>query len=339
MKKKHLFFFIIIGFLWACKDEKPQNVENSTPDPPKNIALKKTPVFLGDSAYFFVEKQVKFGTRIPGTPSHKACADYLVNTLEKYKFKTFRQPFDAKTFDGKTLKAENIIGSFNPDAKKRILLAAHWDTRPFNDKETKDTTKYKPIDGANDAGSGVGILLEIARVISQSPEKLNVGVDIIFFDAEDYGQTEGSKNQKADTWCLGSQYWAKNKRNAFTATDYSAYYGILLDMVGAKGAEFHFESYSLEYAKEITLKFWQIANQLGFKNFKQHEAGAITDDHYYVNTVAKIPMFDIIEHSTKKPDEFFGDYHHTSKDNMEIIDRKTLTSVGQSVLQMLYNED
>ncbi len=327
-----LFF---LCFFLACETKNnDNNTQNNTPDPPQKLELKKAPVFSGDSAYFFVEKQVKFGTRVPNTPSHKACSDFLVNTLEKYKFKTIRQPFDAKTYNNKILKSENIIGSFNPDAPKRILLTAHWDTRPFNDKETKDSTKYKPIDGANDAGSGVGILLEIARVISQNPANLNVGVDIIFFDAEDHGQPEGSKDQKPDTWCLGSQYWAKNKHKA----NYTAYYGILLDMVGAKDAEFHFEGYSLEYAKDLTRKFWQIAQQLGYKNFKSNEVGAITDDHFYVNTVAKIPMFDIIEHSPKNKDNFFGDYHHTSKDNMEIIDRQTLTSVGQTVLQMLYNE-
>lgn len=331
LQKKIIFGLFLIAFT-AC-ETKNNPTENTTTEITK-IELKKTPAFSADSAYYFVEKQVKFGARIPGTPAHKACADFLVSSLEKYKFKTTRQPFEAKTFDGKTLKAENIIGSFNPDAKKRILLSAHWDSRPFNDKETKDTTKYKPIDGANDAGSGVGVLLEVARIIAQSPEKLNVGVDIIFFDAEDYGQTEGSKNQKTDTWCLGSQHWAKNKHKA----DYTAYYGVLLDMVGAKGAEFHFEGYSMEYAKELTTRFWQIANQLGYKNFKQNEVGAITDDHYYVNTIAKIPMFDIIEHSPRNKDDFFGDYHHTSKDNMEIIDRQTLTSVGQTLLQMLYNE-
>lgn len=298
------------------------------------IVLQPTPVFNADSAYLFVAAQVKFGKRVPNTEAHRKCADYLVEQLRSFGFQTEVQAFEAIAYNGNKLQSKNIIGKFNPTAAKRILLAAHWDSRPFNDKEAKDSTKFEPIDGANDGASGVGVLLEIARAIAMAEKKPQVGVDIIFFDSEDYGQPENYQGQyKPDMWCLGSQYWSKNKGN------YQAYFGILLDMVGGKNAQFWREGSSLQYAREITQNTWRVGNQLGYSSyFILKDAPAITDDHSYVNTIAKIPMLDIIEYDPANSDTFFAHYHHTSKDNMEIIDKNTLKAVGQTVLQVVYNE-
>jgi hypothetical protein len=311
----------------------------TTKKPPVNtedkLVLKACPAFNPDSAYQFIKAQVDFGTRVPNTEPHRRCKDYLFEQLKKYGFAPIIQNFEATAYNGKKLTSFNIIGTFNPQAAKRILLAAHWDTRPYNDKEAKDSTQFKPIDGANDGGSGVGVLLEIARTIATAKDKPQIGVDIIFFDSEDYGQPENSKDWKPDFWCLGSQYWAKNKHKE----NYSAYYGILLDMVGAKGAKFHKEGTSLQYAREITNHIWRIANELNYGlYFKMAESPSITDDHTYVNTVAKIPMTDIVEYDPTGGDSFFGKYHHTSADNMTLIDTNTLKAVGQTVLQVLYNE-
>lgn len=325
------FFFLLIISLSACQNQPTETSINTE----EKIVLKPAPKFNADSAYAFIAAQVAFGARVPNSVAHQKCADYLAKTLEKYGFETQIQKFDAKRYDGLVLKSSNIIGSYNPKASKRILLAAHWDARAFNDKEQKDSTKYKAIDGANDGGSGVGVLLEIARTLKNTDKKLDIGVDIIFFDSEDQGQPEGSTNQKQDTWCLGSQYWAKNKHKA----DYNAYYGVLLDMVGAKDATFFKEGTSLKYAGDITNNFWKIAIEAGFgKYFVQKNSPAITDDHSYVNEIAKIPMLDIIQFDQNNQESFFGDYHHTSKDNMAIIDKKTLEAVGQSILQVLYQE-
>lgn len=301
----------------------------------EKVTLQACPTFDENSAYNFVKAQVDFGPRVPNTASHRKCGDYLISQLKNFGWDTLAQNFDAIAYNGTVLKSRNIIGVFNPKATTRILLAAHWDTRPFNDKEVEDSTQFKPIDGANDGASGVGILLEIARVVGQAKNKPSVGIDIIFFDSEDYGHPENFKGDwKPDLWCLGSQHWAKNPHQA----NYTAYYGILLDMVGARGATFYREGQSMKFAPKIVNQVWQIANQLGYINFfKFQNSPEITDDHVYVNQLAKIPMIDIIEYAPTNP-SYFGDYHHTSKDNMELIDAKTLKAVGQTVLQTLYNE-
>jgi hypothetical protein len=314
------FFSLIIFF--RCDGKKDQT-ETVTEEAVKEV---KAPDFASDSAYQYVKKQVDFGPRVPNSSSHIACGNYLVEKLKELKAEVSTQEFESTAFDGKKLKLKNIIGSYNPSNPKRILLAAHWDTRPFSEKDPANPSK--PSDGASDGASGVGVLLEVGRILASNPN-YNVGVDIIFFDGEDYGDTAANKNE---TWCLGSQYWAKNRHKP----NYSAYYGILLDMVGARGAQFSKEDFSLKYASGIVNNIWETGQRLGYsKYFLDFEDGAITDDHRFVNEIAKIPMADIIE---LHPVEGFGDYHHTLKDNMQVIDKETLKAVGQTVLHIIYNE-
>jgi len=305
---------------FSCEESK-----NIPPPPKETKAVVQPPTFNADSAFAYIAKQVSFGPRIPNTPGHIQCSDYLVLKLKKFGATVYEQDFQTKAFDGKLLRAKNVIGSFNPEAKKRLLLAAHWDTRPWSDEDAK--FPLKPFDGANDGASGVGILLEIARIISQSVQKPSVGIDIILFDAEDYG-----KSGAEDSYCLGAQYWAKNKH----LPNYSAYYGILLDMVGAKNASFNKEGVSMQYAPSIVNKVWDKASSLGYGNyFTSKQVGSITDDHYYVNKIAKIPMIDIIDYSDS---DGFGDFWHTQEDNLTVIDKATLNAVGQTLLHVIYNE-
>ncbi len=231
-----------------------------------------------------------------------------------------------------------IIASFNTKVRKRILLAAHWDTRPYADKDI--TGRYEPIDGANDGASGVGTLLEIARILGTN-EKPDIGIDIIFFDGEDYGEHEDvtdvpMKNGLVQIWwCLGSQYWADHPH----VPKYSAYYGILLDMVGAKNARFYKEGGSMQFAPKVVDKVWTTARSLGYSNyFISTNSPGIMDDHIFVNRDAKIPMVDIVEFDPDSPSYYFGSYHHTNKDNMSIIDKQTLQAVGETVLYTIYNE-
>ena len=333
-----LLFLIIIGgvLLYACGDNNNDDDNPPPPPPPTTtMELKSSPKFNADSAYNFVKAQVDFGPRVPNTRAHEECGDYLLAKLDEFGWKTIAQTFDATAYNGEILKSRNIIGIFNPTASKRILLGAHWDARPYNDKEVEDSTQFKPIDGANDGASGVGVLLEIARVIGASENKPEVGIDIIFFDSEDYGHPENYDGQwKPDFWCLGSQHWGKNPH----IPNYSAYYGILLDMVGARGAQFYREGYSMKYPKVVD-NVWKIAKELGYINFfKFQNSPEITDDHVYVNRLRNIPMIDIIEYDPGNP-SYFGEYHHTSRDNMNIIDPQTLKAVGHTVLQALYNEE
>ena len=300
--------------------------------PPANSA-PQVPAFNADSAYAYVEQQVSFGPRVPNTPEHDACATYLASSLERMGAHVICQEASLKAFDGTILQSTNIIGSFFPEKKRRILLCAHWDSRPFSDAESNPELWHTPIDGANDGASGVGVLLEIARLIRSM--SLNVGVDIIFFDAEDYGTPEFYQSQQGqDTWCLGSQYWAKNPH----VPNYKAEYGILLDMVGAPDALFTYEYFSFQYGAHLLEKMWNIARQLGYARwFVPTKTYPITDDHYYINTQAKIPCIDIIHHNPHTS-HGFGTFWHTQADNLSGIDKNTLAAVGNTLLHVLVSE-
>ena len=188
--------------------------------------------------------------------------------------------------------------------------------------------------GANDGASGVGVLLELARQFQiQQP---NIGVDIIFFDAEDYGATEEFRGENTeDSWCLGAQYWAKNPH----LPGYRAEYGILLDMVGGTQATFYCEQISEYYAMNVVNKVWSQAKSLGFgQYFIDQKGGTVTDDHLYVNKIAGIPSIDIIQFDPNS-DSGFAHYWHTVDDTMKNIDKNTLNAVGTTLMHVVYNEE
>jgi glutaminyl-peptide cyclotransferase len=336
MKNKSRWVLVVLlGLLmsWGCDSDGRRPSERAAERPPAAAAMN-VPDFNADSAYQFVARQVAFGPRVPNTPAHRATGDWLIRTLEEYGAKVQVQPFQAKAYNGQQLDLRNIIASYNPQANRRILLAAHWDTRPFADKDEVDPKK--PIDGANDGASGVGVLLEIARQLGQAAGSgPAVGVDLIFFDGEDYGQPEGGNLQVQDDWALGSQHWSANKHKP----NYTAAYGILLDMVGAKGARFAREEYSRRFAQDVVQKVWNTANRIGYSDyFVYQDSPGIIDDHYYVNTTGNIRMIDIIQYDPVSADGYFADYHHTHQDNLDLIDPRTLKAVGQTVLHVLYQE-
>ncbi|UCS94167.1 M28 family peptidase [Echinicola marina] len=329
MKNNWIWVLSLVLTFSACGDGK---VEEASESPTVSMATKAVPEFNADSAFQYIQKQVDFGPRVPNTEEHKKAGAWLEKKMASFGLDVNTQEFTAEAYDGKKLELTNIIASFRPEAKKRVLLAAHWDTRRVADKDTERINE--PIDGANDGGSGVGVLLEIARVISSDSLKPHVGIDFILFDGEDDGKPESAKGGTDDArwWCLGSQHWARNPHER----GYSAYYGILVDMVGAKGARFYKEGVSLQYAKGIVDKVWSYAHQIGHSDFFQMRGShAITDDHIPVNEVAKIPMIDIIDYS---PDFGFGRYHHKHSDNMDVIDKRTLKAVGETVLFTIYQE-
>jgi len=327
-----LLLLLILVTLFSCGSG---GGNRETPN--QQLQLKSAPKPNADSLYMFVQKQVDFGPRVPNTEAHREAANWFVQKLESYGGIVTVQEFTDQVYDGTEVHLKNIIASFNPNVKKRILLAAHWDTRPFGDKDAEDD--MVEIDGANDGASGVGVLLEVARVISANAP--SVGVDIILFDGEDWGQhqngsaDEDPRDHGKDSWyCLGSQYWSKNKHRA----DYSAYYGILLDMVGASDATFFYDSVSQQYAGRTLEQTWNIALQLGYDKYFKKQLGlrGITDDHVYVNENARIPMIDIIDYRVNTNN--FGPYHHTRNDNMSVISKETLYAVADVVLTVLYNE-
>lgn len=331
--------FALVG-LFSCSSDKEKKAAQELETPVKVVSV---PSFNPDSAYFFIQKQVDFGPRIPNSVAHKKAGDYFINQFKAYGATVTVQQFDATTYDNQKLYLRNIIAAFYPEKTKRILLAAHWDTRPFADKDPENPRAN--LDGANDGASGVGVLLEIARVLNLSTPP-DVGIDMILFDGEDwgfdtltaeklYGTSSDFKLPKNldSWWCLGSQYWSKNKHKP----NYSAYYGILLDMVGARNALFTKEGTSMEYAPGIVDKVWKTASRLGYGHvFINKREGAITDDHVFVNAFAKIPMINIVHYDAT--DGFFGDFHHSRKDNMNVISKETLEAVGITLLNTIYYE-
>ncbi|MEY2924369.1 MAG: hypothetical protein RLZZ337_917 [Bacteroidota bacterium] len=321
MKAFNIFIALFIfGSIWAgCKEPSKGGNDNpvNTPSKPK-FEVK----FDADSAFSFIQKQVDFGPRVPGSMSHGMCATYLQNKLAAYCDTSFIQVGNAQDYKGKNVTINNIIGVIHPEKTKRILLCAHWDTRPQADEDAERPNQ--PADGANDGASGVGVLLEVARQLQlQSPD---AGVDIVFFDAEDMGDRRGA----AESWCLGSQYWARNPHKK----NYVARFGILLDMVGPKDAVFAIEANSWQYARPYVLKVWETASDLGHgKYFINYQGGSLVDDHVFVNTILGIPTLDIIHYDVKN-NTGFGDFWHTHKDNMESIDKNTLKAVGETVFKV-----
>lgn len=329
-KLLYFAFSVIILFGIGCKKkEKP-----STPMPQPVEEKTAVPVFNADSAFHYVKAQVDFGPRIPNTEEHRACARFLAGKMRQYTPNVTEQQGKVRAYDGTVLNFNNIIASFRPDLKARILLCAHWDSRHVADHDPDPALRRSPVTGANDGASGVGILIEVARQLSKvSPA---VGIDIIFFDAEDYGPPEDSQIQSGnDYWGLGSQYWANNPHVA----DYTARFGILLDMVGAADARFPREAFSSYYAPDILDKVWNKAHQIGYGEFFIHEEGAlINDDHYYINKIRRIPTIDIIHLDPNSVNGSFFDYWHTTGDTLDKIDPYTLKVVGQTLLEVIYAE-
>ncbi len=321
------FAAAILISLSGCNNNVKTNNKQTEKAPVKNIAV---PQFNADSAYLFIQKQLAFGPRVPNTKAHKECGNWLVSILAKYNFTVTQQKTGLRAFDGTMLDSRNIIGSLNPDSRSRILLCSHWDSRPWADHDPDPANQKKPVPAANDGASGVAVLLEAARLMSISNP--GIGVDIVLFDAEDYGEPQDYQGSYQDAWALGSQYWSRNPHTP----GYTARFGILLDMVGAKGAVFAQEAYSRYYAPNIVRKVWETAERIGYGNyFIKNNVGQVIDDHLYVNENLRVPTVDIIDYSDEREKGFF-DYWHTTGDDIDKISKETLKAVGQTVITVVY---
>ena len=297
--------------------------------------------------------------------AHDACAQWIISEFTRHGLTVTPQQALLKGYDGTMLRATNIIASYRPDLKDRILICAHWDSRPWADNDPDESNWHKPVLAANDGASGVAVMLELARLISspklgEAGRGLNegqtatdsvsdgnhnsqfsifnsqLGIDFLCFDAEDWGFPQWEEtNDPGNTWALGAQYWAANPH----VDGYKARYGILLDMVGGQGAQFYQEQQSLQYARNIVDKVWRASQVVGFGSFfPSREGVGITDDHIPVNRVAKIPCIDIIPYYPDCAQSSFGPTWHTVNDDMAHIDRNTLQAVGQTLIQVLWSE-
>jgi Zn-dependent M28 family amino/carboxypeptidase len=334
--KKVIYTLCLAGFLCGCGTTKKQ-VEQQ---PIVNIQ------FNADSAYQFCAAQCDFGPRTMNSEAHERCAQWISQKFQQYGYTVELQKADLKGYDGTILKSTNIIASSQPSTPNsqlpKVLICAHWDSRPWADNDPDSANWRKPVMAANDGASGVAVMLELARLIQQH-DSLNVAVDFICFDAEDWGIPQWDETgDGTDSWALGAQYWAKKYQEKSLHSQPSTLnyqYAILLDMVGGQGAKFYQEGYSKQKAGRIVEKIWRAAHAAGYgSTFPMQESGFVTDDHVPVNDIANIPCVDIINHYPDCPQSSFGPTWHTVNDDMQHIDKNTLQAVGQTLLQVLYNE-
>ncbi|MCQ2260889.1 MAG: M28 family peptidase [Bacteroidales bacterium] len=328
--KKFTFVAIAACLLVAgCKGGAQKNATETQSIDYSAVAI---PAFSADSAYQYVADQVACGFRTPGSEGQRKCASYLISQMQRWCDTVIVQNFSTTLWNGQAVNGKNIIASIEPvagqTAAKRVLYGAHWDSRLWADHDPDPANHHSPILGANDGASGVGVLMELARVISsQRPE---VAVDIIFFDIEDQGVPEWADTYEEDCWCKGSQYWSANPHTPY----YSAIYGVLLDMVGTPKPRYTKEEVSRTFASGIMNKMWNAAAALGYQNiFLNNETASILDDHYYVNRIAGIPMLDIVQND---PSGSFFAYWHTLGDNMDHVDKTSLGICGEVLLKTLY---
>ena len=281
----------------------------------------KAPSIDENYAYQMILEYEKFGPKVPGTDANTKAGDWIVAELKKYTPTVHEQKGTATTFDKKTIPFRNIIAQFNPSASTRYLFSAHWDNRPFADEDQKN--KVGAVPGVNDGGSGVVVLLAIAKALQN--EKLNVGIDLAFWDAEDWGTPSNE-----ESYCLGSQYWAKNPVPA----NYQAKYGINFDMVGRIGSVFPIDQYSFQKGPEVISKLQAAAKTLGYQDFfPAYRIGPIIDDHYYVTEIRKFPVIDLIYMT---PEGRFPPEWHTHQDTSQFISRDVLKVVAQTALQTIW---
>ena len=343
MKQPLIYILSIVCALCACSTtKKGQQQETQTA-----VSIE----FNADSAYAFCAAQCAFGPRTMNSEAHEQCAQWIQQQFQRYGYQVSLQKADLRGYDGTILHATNIIASSpassqyvatesQPSASAeplpRILICAHWDSRPWADNDPDSANWRKPVMAANDGASGVAVMLELARILQQY-DSARVAVDFICFDAEDWGVPQWSEEADADSWALGAQYWASTVTSQLSPVNYS--YAILLDMVGGQGAKFYQEYYSKQYAKAIVDKVWQAASAAGYGSFfPTMDGGGVTDDHIPVNEKAHIPCIDIINYYPDCEQSSFGPTWHTVSDDMQHIDRNTLKAVGQTLVQLIYSE-
>lgn len=341
MKKKQIIMVTTLGIVLAAaaalgwQATKGASAETANGDEATFAQQPAGPAFNADSAYAYAQAQCAFGPRTMNSEAHEQCAGWIIRKFQQFGCDVTTQKTDVKGYDGTTLHATNIMAKYKPAATKRILLCAHWDSRPWADNDPDSANWRKPVMAANDGASGVAVMLELARLL-QNDTTLTYGIDFICFDAEDWGTPQWEKQADGeDSWALGAQYWARNASHGNQPE-----YGILLDMVGGQGAKFYQELASKQHAPDILEKVWAAAEAAGYGSyFPRQDGGYITDDHIPVNERAKIPTIDVIPFYPDCQQSSFGPTWHTVHDTMEHIDKNTLKAVGQTMVQVLFSEE
>lgn len=323
----------------GCRSGKGEREADS--DSTARIAI----AFNEDSAMASIRTQCDFGPRILGSEAHARCADYIEQAFRAQGLEVSRQNATFTLYNGEKYEGCNIIARYNAPAANqgaqanaaatptadRIMICAHWDSRPWADNDPDEKNHHTPVAAANDGASGVAVMIELARLLRLNAAPVNV--DFVCFDAEDAGVPDWDTSftgEDEDTWCLGSQYWAQHPHS----TDIR--FAILLDMVGGQGARFYKERFSMSMAPGVQSLVWQNAKDAGYASmFPDEVGGYITDDHLPINRIARIPCVDIIAYDPNS-DAGFPATWHTVEDTPAHIDPATLKAVGQTLIQVIY---
>lgn len=277
------------------------------------------PAFSAEAAYALLQRQVEFGPRVPGTAGHAAQLAWMTAFLRERADTVAVQRFTHETADGTALELSNVFARFRPDATARVLLVAHWDTRPRGDMESDSRKRELPIPGANDGASGTAVLLELANVLSRhSPP---IGVDLLFVDGEDFGPG-------GEDMYLGAKHFA-----AHPPPSYRPLYGILVDMVADRSPVFFMEGNSRDMAPEVVERVWRVAEQIGLGHiFVRSPGGYITDDHVHLNR-AGFRTIDIIDFDFGPGNAFW----HTHQDTLENTSPAGPGAVGTVITTLIFN--
>lgn len=318
------FISLIFALFFGCSQDqsKPAHVDRQMQKPPLPMITSAIPAFSGKDAFAFLLRQTSFGPRNPGSPGHAGCLEYLGSTFRGLADRVRLQDFASPGYDGEQLHLTNIIASFRPEITTRILLCAHWDTRPRAEHDENPGRRNQPILGANDGASGVAVLLEIASLLKKSPPP--VGIDLVLFDGEDYG-----KEGDVERYLLGSRYYASNRDRATTPR-----FGILLDMVGDAFLEIPREQNSMRFAPDVMNLVWSKAQELGVTQFVDAPGEEIMDDHLPLNQ-AGIKTIDLIDFDY--PDQT-NRYWHTHQDTPDHCSGESLEAVGSVITGVIFTQ-
>lgn len=316
MKKVLLLLAIAVAISSCSKKSGNEQKQHAQEQQAARIPTVPMPHFDAQKAFDFLVRQVDFGPRAPNTEAHAKCLQYFSHEFQKYADSVQLQHFNVPGYGGTLLHLTNVIAHFNMKSKIRILLSAHWDSRPRADHQPGGPVD-KPIPGADDGASGVAVLLELARDFKQAPPP--VGVDMILWDGEDYGR-EGDLNY----YCLGSKYWA-----ATIPAGYHPLFDINLDMIGQKNLRIPEEGYSVQYAPDVVKLVWNTAAEMGVTQFVDTTGESIYDDHLQLDNIG-LKAIDLIDFNYK--------YWHTLEDTPDKCSPQSLSAVGRVLLEVIYRK-
>jgi len=275
--------------------------------------------FDGDQAYEYLVEICKLGRRPSGSEGMAKQQEMLKRHFEDLGGKVEFQKFEHRWHPG--VKFANLIVQWHPRAKDRVLLGAHYDTRPYPDRDPRNPRGT--FIGANDGASGVAVLMELAKSMPKLESKY--GVDFVLFDAEEYiFRVEADQKE----YCLGSEYFAL-QYSKDKSREHRYVWGVVMDMVGDADLQIFKEKNSLRTQKgsQLVRDIWAAAGRVGVREFYSRVEHEVTDDHVPLNNIAKIPTCDIID--------FDYPYWHTEGDVPERCSAASLSKVGRVVLEWL----